>query len=323
MLERQLMCAGLCLALFAHPVLAKQFSPALPQCKSGSDVRTPMPIWDADVTHDGRLSSAPPAGNGRIVYIDLFAENDDVQCVGVPDDKNYAFMSRTTSGDLDVTIRGPATYVGSSQMCAFTGFYVGEEVERDGRRHTRFRPMDKFATMSSGLYCLGKWTDAAPAPARAAHAAPPVAENATLPACKRSGDDRVPIAIWKPAIVSRGDEPAASSDPPEGDGRIVYVTLALPAKTPCPKDPNEMITVSRPDRLAHRATGDLMVNFRGNAHQKGGRCVLEGFYMNEPVPGTSQGWVETYFGAVDEKSVVASGTYCLDKDSGRRNGAGR
>ena len=48
-------------------------------------------------------------------------------------------------------------------MCAFTGFYVGEVAEHDGKRRTRFRPVDKFEIMSSGLYCLGKWTDAAPA----------------------------------------------------------------------------------------------------------------------------------------------------------------
>jgi len=125
MLRKQLMCAGLCLALFAHPVLAKPFSPALPQCKPGRDVRAPLPVWDADVTHDGTLSSAPPAGKG-IVYINLFAENDDVHCVGAPHDQDYTFTSpsRTMSGDLAVTIRGPATYVGSSQMCAFIGFYV-------------------------------------------------------------------------------------------------------------------------------------------------------------------------------------------------------
>jgi hypothetical protein len=278
-----------------------------------------MPIWDTEVTHGGRLSAAPPAGNGRIVYINLLAENDDVQCVGAPDNHDYTFTSSspTTSGDLEVTIRGPATYVGSSATCAFTGFYVSEVADHDGKRRIRFRSADKFEIMSSGRYCLGTWTDAAPAPDRPAHAAPPVGENARLPACKRSGEARVPIAIWKPAIIARGDEPTVSSDPPEGDGRIVYVTVALPAKTPCPKDPKALITVSRPDRQGY----GVIANFRGNARQKGGHCVLEGFYMNEPVPGTAQGWIETFFGAVDAKKIVASGTYCLARDDGRRNGA--
>ena len=320
MLRDQLICAGLCLAVCAHPALT-QAAPALPQCRPGSDARTPMPVWAPDVTHDGRLSSGPPAGNGRIVYIDLSAENDDVQCVGAPADQDYVFTS--PSGDVEVTIRGPAAYVGSSAMCAFTGFYVSEVAERDGKRRTRLRPVDKFATMSSGLYCLGKWTDAAPLADRAAAATPPVADGATLPVCRRADEVRVPVAIWKPAIVSRGDEPAVSSAPPEGDGRVVHVTLALPPRTPCPKDADGMITVSRPDRPGQRGTGGLLVNFRGNAHEKDGRCVLEGFYMNEPVPGTAQGWIETYFGAVDAKRVVASGTYCLAKDDGRRSGGGR
>jgi len=199
-------------------------------------------------------------------------------------------------------------------MCAFTGFYVGEVTERDGKRRTHFRPVDKFATMSSGLHCLGKWTDAAPAPGPAARATPLVGDNATLPLCRRAGEDRVPIAVWNPAIVARGEGPVVSSAPPEGDGRIVYVSLTLPPRTPCPKDADDMITVSRPDRLGQRGAVGLMVNLRGNAREKGGRFVLEGFYMNEPVPGTAQGWIETYFGAVDEKRVIASRTYCLAKE---------
>ena len=84
-----------------------------------------------------------------------------------------------------------------------------------------------------------------------------------------------------------------------------------------------MITVSRPGRLGQRGASGLMVNLRGNAREKRGRCVLKGFYMNEPVPGTAQGWIETYFGAVDEKRVIASRTYCLAEDDGRHIGAGR
>jgi hypothetical protein len=319
------MCAILCLAVVAHPLAATAFTPALPQCKPAGDARTPMPVWSPDVTHDGRLSPAPPAGNGRIVYIDLFAENDDVHCEGAPDNESYAFTapSRTAPGDLEVTIAGPATYVVSSSMCALFGFYVSEVTERDGKRRTRFRPVDKFETMSSGRYCLGKWTDAAPVPGSPAHAAPPIAESAPLPVCNRSGEARVPIAAWKPAVVSRGDEPAVFSAPPDGDGRIVYVSLALPPRTPCPKDPDELITLSRPDRLGRRADGGLLVNLRGNARQKDGRCVVEGFFMNEPVPGTSQGWIETYFGAVDEKRIAASGTYCLARGDEQPNRARR
>lgn len=33
--------------------------------------------------------------------------------------------------------------------------------------------------------------------------------------------------------------------------------------------------------------------------------------MNEPVYGMHQGWGETYFGAIDEKPIVAAGHYCM------------
>jgi hypothetical protein len=35
--------------------------------------------------------------------------------------------------------------------------------------------------------------------------------------------------------------------------------------------------------------------------------------MNEDVMGIHQGWVETYFGAVDKEKVVMSDKYCLSK----------
>src|SRR5947209_14080594 len=83
MLKRQLATVGLGLAIAAQPALAKklELAPALPQCRPFGEARTPMPIWSPEVTHDGKLSSAPPEGNARIVYLDLLPENDDVDCV--------------------------------------------------------------------------------------------------------------------------------------------------------------------------------------------------------------------------------------------------
>jgi hypothetical protein len=78
-----------------------------------------------------------------------------------------------------------------------------------------------------------------------------------------------------------------------------------------------------PSDPRHREYGGLEVNLRGNATEKNDRCVLEGFYMNEYVPGIQQGWVSTYFGAVDEKKIIASGTYCLEPSKNDRGGSVR
>ena len=133
----------------------------------------------------------------------------------------------------------------------------------------------------------------------------------------------MPITVWKPEIISHDVDPAVSSDPPAGDGRIAYVSLAFDPNTPCQTDDKGLITVSRPYDLKHPHDGGVLVNFRGNASTKNGRCVLQGFYMNEPLLGLHQGWVETYFGAVDEKRLIASGTYCLAEQNPHGHDSGK
>lgn len=321
MLKRRLSIVGFCLAFAAQPALAKkklEFPPALPQCKPFSETRTPMPVWSPEVPHDGKLSSAPPEGNARIVYLDLLADNDEVHCVDAPENEYYTFTfpNRKAAGGIEVNVRGPARYVGFGAMCSFSGFYVSEAVEHDGKRQTTFRRVDKFGVMSSGLYCLGKWTNAAPAPVRPhTVASNPSAENATLPACKRAGEERVPIPAWKPEMKENFED--VSSEPPQGDGRIVQISISLAPGKPCTWYSHDLFSFYFPSNPRHRENGGLEVNLRGNATDKNGRCVLEGFYMNEDVPGIQQGWVATYFGAVDEKRVIASGTYCLAPENER------
>ena len=314
MFRKQLSAIGLCLVLSAHPVLAHEpFSPALPRCKSANEFRTPMPIWKPNVMHD-KLSSEPPAGNGRVVYVDVFAEDDDVHCANALDNEYYAFTTparRKTAG-LEVNIRGPAQYVGFGAMCSLSGFYVSEVADHDGKRQTNLRPVDKFDVMSSGDFCLGRWTNAAPKPARPHEK---MDHPARLPVCNSSNEERVPISDWNPGIEGNGWIQDVSSEPPVGDGRIVHISIKLPPGKPCAWYSQDLFSFYFPSDRAQRDHGGLEVNLRGNTSDKDGRCTLEGFYMNEEVPGVQQGWVSTYFGAVDEKKVVASGTYCLAPQS--------
>jgi hypothetical protein len=321
-IEKQLVAVALCLALFAHPVLANKFevSPALPRCKPAGESRTPMPIWSPEVTHEGKLSSAPPEGTG-VVYLDLWAENDDVHCAGALDNEYYTFTfpGRTPRDGIEVNIRGPARYVGFGGMCSYSGFYISEWAEHDGERQSTFRPVSKFGVMSSGLYCLGKWRHAAPRPADPP-VAPPIAsgQEATLPVCKRSGEERVPIPVWAPQMSRNYED--VFSEPPQGDGRIVHISIGLAPGTPCTWYSHDLFSFALPSDPKHRENGGLEVNLRGNATEKNGRCVLEGFYMNEWVPGIQQGWVSTYFGAVDEKAIIQSATYCLAPLENERGG---
>ena len=168
MRKNRLAAAGLCLAFSIQPVLADDwFAPALPQCKAAGEFRTPMPMWSPEVTDANKLSSEPPAGNGRIVYIELLADDDDVHCTDAPASESYTFTfpAGNKAESVEVNIRGPAQYVNGA-MCSFTGFYVSEAADREGQRQTNFRPVDKFDVMSSGLFCRGRWTHAAPSPSR-------------------------------------------------------------------------------------------------------------------------------------------------------------
>jgi hypothetical protein len=319
MFRKRLSAVGLCLALTAHPALAGDpYSPAFARCKPAGESRTPMPIWRPKV-NGGRLSSEPPAGNARIVYIDLLADDEDVHCANALDSEYYTFNvpARQKAGDLEVNIRGPAGWVGFGAMCSFSGFYVSEMADHDGRRQTNFRPVDKFDVMSSGLFCLGKWTDKAPIPTRPTETVPRPVQSAELALCKRSGEERTPIPSWKPEIGGNDVDPNISSEPPQGDGRIVYIRISLPPGRPCASHTRDMYTFYLPSNPKHRDYGGLEVNLRGNAADKDGRCVLEGFYMNQSGHGVYQGWVPTEFDAVDAQRVASSGTYCLAPESHR------
>lgn len=57
--------------------------------------------------------------------------------------------------------------------------------------------------------------------------------------------------------------------------------------------------------------GGLAVNLKGNTRHANGICSFSGFYMNQSVEGMHQGWIETYFGAVDMQKLILSNKYCL------------
>lgn len=129
-----------------------------------------------------------------------------------------------------------------------------------------------------------------------------------VPVCK-SGDGRTMIPVWDPSVDDRDN---LSSDPPQKDGQIVFITLVQDAsKTTC--NDEALNSFNRPHNPKEIMEGGLAVNIRGNTQFANGHCYFSGYYMNEDVMGLHQGWVETYYGAVDKKEIVMSGKYCLSK----------
>ncbi len=162
----------------------------------------------------------------------------------------------------------------------------------------------------------GKCVDATPAQTAAATqtAAPVTAgvqpevrtDQGPIPVC-RSGDGRTSIPVWKPSVDADGD---LSSDPPQKDGMIVYIELYQDAsKVEC--EEGKLNAFTRPENPEDAMAGGLSVNLRGNTQFANGICYFRGYYMNEDVMGMHQGWIETYFGAVDKQTVVMSDKYCL------------
>ena len=129
--------------------------------------------------------------------------------------------------------------------------------------------------------------------------------------CK-SDDVRTPIVVWNPEVNEKGQ---LSSEPPTGDGRIVYIEFtADEEKAGCLNaKPDQLYSFTRPTDLTEPENGGLAVNFRGNVQFANSMCTFSGFYMNEPVFGMHQGWIETYFGAVDKFKIVSSGNFCISR----------
>lgn len=134
----------------------------------------------------------------------------------------------------------------------------------------------------------------------------PTTRTAALPVCNAS-DGRTAIPVWEPAVDADGN---LSSDPPQQNGQIVYVAIdRVPVDSSC--DNTQMVSLARPDSVDDPMQGGLAVNLRGNAHLVGGACQLRGYYTNQDVEGMHQGWIETYFGAVEDAGTITPDKYCL------------
>lgn len=129
-----------------------------------------------------------------------------------------------------------------------------------------------------------------------------------VPVCE-AGDGRTRLPVWTPEVDSNGN---LSSDPPTKDGQITFIELWTDAgKVTC--NNKELNSFRRPTNPRDPMEGGLAVNLRGNTQFANGMCYFRGYYMNEDVMGMHQGWVETYFGAVDKEKIVLSDKFCLSR----------
>ena len=138
-----------------------------------------------------------------------------------------------------------------------------------------------------------------------ATAATQLVDSYGLDVCDK-GDRRISVPVWEPAVDATGN---VSSDPPQQDGQIVYIAIDNAAND-SGRNNAQMFSFTRPENMDDPVQGGLAVNISGNAQANDGSCRLQGYYRNQEVAGMHQGWVETYFGAV-EQAAVSPDKYCL------------
>jgi len=308
--------ALLLLVAGATVAMAASDGPALPSCKPVGEFRTPVAVWEPGFTNDGTLSSVPPQGKGRVVYMDIITGPDYEACAGPEQNGVFAFEVPSgtpglRSGSLHLTILEPkmkATRGG----CHFNGFYVNEPVHsvEEGRSETSFRPLGTMEVMMSGRYCradaklAARWSESD----RLNRAtAPRLKQRDFLSTCRRFGEDRMPVAVWAPKV---NDNRRPSSPPPQGFGRLVYVSIV--ADYDCKGEwQNQTLEIPNVEN-----GGGLEISLDGNMRSEKGHCVWSGLFMTGVPIGVNAGWAAMSLTAVDEKKVATSGQHCLARGHG-------
>ncbi len=297
-----------CLLASALPSAAG-VDPVLPKCRSVGETRAPIPMWSEDLTGLRELIAAPQPAPGKIVYMQFSAEDVEVEETDVAYSVRLQPKEKDDGrGSIKVIFWGKRHFANGSYF--FSGFFDLQHETAD-KNEVTFRRLDTFDIVSSRRFCLGDHFADAPRPVASAPSVRKSEPQASLPWCGRSREDRIPIEMWKPKLTEEGE---LRSEPPTGDGKIVYISFQA-SQERC-GDPDKLF--SFPLRYHGKTLEGLAVNLRGNNESFAGGCRFSGFYMNEPVFGVHQGWIETYFGPIDKDRIIATGQYCISRRSSRR-----
>ena len=141
------------------------------------------------------------------------------------------------------------------------------------------------------------------------------ASETGLPNCRRSGEDRVPIAIWWGDIWKTSDRDTPPPPPMPG-GTVIYLSLAIsPAflddpDTLCPLGEEERaFTLKFPDDEKRPEAGGVRVHLRGETGFRLGSCAVSGFYVSAPASNIREGRSDVWL-RDDEGSLSLYPHYC-------------
>lgn len=135
-----------------------------------------------------------------------------------------------------------------------------------------------------------------------------------LPVCG-DGDQRVVVSVWRESEEPDGETRDINSAPPQGEGRVVYIEQRRTGQCGAADALNSYSSpFFDPDAGEYPGgAGGLAVNMRGGTSWANGTCNRVGFFKNEVVEGMHQGWIETYFGHLEDAPVSLAGRYCLER----------
>jgi hypothetical protein len=132
---------------------------AVEKCSLFFENRTKIPIWRPSVNGD-YINQEPPMQDGMLVYIDISADNEAVNCAGLRKGEIYhlTYLNNPKTGSFDggleVGISGNVQF--ANGMCYFHGFYVNEMVMGmwQGFIATHFKAVRTGEVTLSGRFCV-------------------------------------------------------------------------------------------------------------------------------------------------------------------------
>lgn len=140
-------------------ILSTTHAYAVEKCSSLFESRTKISAWRPLVT-GSYINSEPPMRDGMLIYIDISADNDAVNCAALRRGETYHFTylnnpkKGSVEGGLEVGISGNVQF--ANGMCYFRGFYINEDVMGmwQGFIATRFKAVRASDVTLSGRFCV-------------------------------------------------------------------------------------------------------------------------------------------------------------------------
>ncbi len=281
----------------------------LPACQRSGEYRVPIAVWFGSIwnTSEPDTPAPPPMRGGTVIYLQLTinpALLDDfaTPCSMSAQERTFTLKfpndaKQPEAGGLRIHLRGETGFAHGA--CTVSGFYTSTAASniREGWSDIWLRDSEGSIALYP-RYCI------ADPKLRLRPAKPKV-----LPTCEGASDDRTPVPVWRPQLTARGE---LSSAPPQGDGMIVSIAIDTKRNTNgvCAGWDHGHFSFLLPKGANAAAPTGLLVTLLGNEMVLPGKCLLSGYYMNEPKFDQSGGLSRTYFSSVDAGRLIASGQFC-------------